>query len=67
MKATETYYENKIAKLEGRIDRLREVHRPVPGPYDNLVCDHCSHMSIHPDFHHDYPCRTIRIVEGLPE
>ena len=49
------------------IKRIRDLHRAVQGPYDNLVCEECSHMSIHIDFHHEHPCRTIRILEGLPE
>ena len=46
------------------IKRIRDLHRAVQGPYDNLVCEECSHMNINIDFHTDYPCLTIKALDG---
>ena len=51
-------------KMYSAILRVREIHKSVPGPYDNLVCDACSHMNIHVDFYTSYPCPTIQALDG---
>lgn len=46
------------------IQRVRDLHKPVQGPYDNVVCEECSHMDINVDFHTEYPCPTIKALDG---
>ena len=41
---------------------VRDLHKPVQGPYDNLVCEECSHMDINVDFYAEYPCRTMKAL-----
>ena len=54
---------NKAIRYESAIERVRELHAPEQGPYDNLVCAECSHMDVDIDFHTDYPCLTIEALE----
>lgn len=49
------------------LDSLKDLHKPVQGPYDNLVCEECSHMDIDIDFHVEYPCPTIKALNGETE
>jgi hypothetical protein len=56
--------EEAIGSLVTSIQRVRHLHRAVQGPYDNLVCEECSHMDINIDFHTDYPCLTIKALDG---
>jgi hypothetical protein len=51
-------------ELIDAVQRVKSLHRAVQGPYDNLVCEECSHMNINIDFHTDYPCLTIKALDG---
>ena len=44
--------------------RVQELHKAIQGPYDNIVCEACSHMDIDVDFHTEYPCHTIKALDG---
>lgn len=69
MKATETYYENKLMEFRDISEKLNELHAPEQGPYDNLICSHCtSYISEFPedvDAHIEWPCKTIKILEKI--
>lgn len=49
---------------------IRDLHRAVQGPYDNLICKHCTYILLiaRPDAPEDafimYPCPTINILDG---
>ena len=47
------------------IEAVYNLHKEVQGPYDNLICEECSHIEIDVDFHTEYPCPTIKALEGL--
>ena len=44
------------------LERVRELHKQVPGPYDDYVCDHCT--DLYGDDAIPYPCPTIKAIEG---
>lgn len=43
------------------LDKVRELHHAVDGPYDQKICAHCTW-----DEYHDvnYPCETIKLLDG---
>ncbi len=50
MKATETYYQNKIADLQASVQRVRDLHTEV-----FTRCSCCDT---------DWPCSTIQALDG---
>lgn len=45
-------------KIEESVQRVRELHRPVPCTDDDgccQICDYCGYM---------YPCVTIKVLDG---
>ena len=46
------------------IEAVYNLHKATNGPYDNLVCEECSRMVFDPDLQTEYPCPTIRALEG---
>jgi hypothetical protein len=46
-----------------QIEAVRDLHKPVQGPYDNLICEECSHTEINVDFYTEYPCSTIKALD----
>lgn len=46
------------------IGRVYDLHKAVPGPYDDYICDHCTDLYIGSDDVIPYPCPTIRAIEG---
>jgi hypothetical protein len=49
-------------ELQNMLESVVELHKAVQGPYDNLVCNECSHMDIDVDFHTNYPCPTVQAL-----
>jgi len=49
------------------IERVLELHRPIVGPYDQYVCEHCTR--IYNDIVEDvpYPCRTIKALGAFKD
>jgi hypothetical protein len=47
--------------------RVAKLHKQVQGPYDNVICEACSHMDIDVNFHTEYPCPTIKALNGETE
>jgi hypothetical protein len=50
-----------IKAADGIIDV--NAHKPMNGPYDNLVCEYCSDFTDVDDFV-EYPCTTIKFSGG---
>lgn len=46
------------------INRLQDLHKPIVGPADNYVCDHCTDLYGDTADFIPYPCPTIKILEG---
>lgn len=46
------------------IGRVYDLHKAVPGPYDDYICDHCSSFTPFESEVIPYPCPTIRAIEG---
>jgi len=44
------------------LERVNELHKQVPGPYDNYICDHCSSFRLDPADIIPYPCPTVRAI-----
>ena len=44
------------------VERVNELHKQVPGPYDNYICDHCSSFTPFASEVIPYPCPTIRAI-----
>jgi hypothetical protein len=49
-------------ELLDAINRVKELHKQVPGPYDDYICDHCT--DLYGDDAIPYPCPTIKAIEG---
>ena len=52
---------NRFIDLEEKVEKIRELHAKVNGPADNYICEHCTW-----DEYRDvnYPCETIRLLDG---
>ncbi len=61
MHATTGYYETKIKVLTEAIDRVRQLHFKVNGPYDDYMCSECY---VDEYQYQGYPCPTIKALEG---
>jgi len=55
------------------IDRVRNFHKEVAGPYDDTQCEHCTELirftidesnTTSPDPYIVYPCPTINALNG---
>lgn len=44
------------------IDRVRNFHKEVTGPYDDTQCEACTNLT--PDEYVVYPCPTINALNG---
>jgi len=44
------------------VERVNELHKQVPGPYDDYICDHCSSFTPFASDVIPYPCPTIRAI-----
>jgi len=51
-------------ELVDAVNRVNELHKQVPGPYDDYICDHCSRFRLDPADVVPYPCPTINALEG---
>jgi len=51
-------------ELVDAVNRVRELHKQVPGPYDDYICDHCTNLYGYDDDVIPYPCPTIKSIEG---
>jgi hypothetical protein len=51
-------------ELVDAVDRVKELHKQVPGPYDDYICDHCSSFTPFASEVIPYPCPTIKTIEG---
>ena len=50
-----------VKELADRIKRVREVHRPINGPADDVTCSECA---VDENNYPQYPCPTIRALDG---
>lgn len=56
-----TYVEyDDFKKLDDAVNRVRELHTEMNGPYDNMVCSHCT---VDEYIYFEYPCPTIKALE----
>ena len=54
---------DRATKAESKIQRVRELHHPIPGFNDSLWCGaHCEATADGDPTH--YPCATIRALDG---
>lgn len=50
------------------INNVHKLHFPINGPYDNLVCNHCTDLmrmyrpNAPEDVFQEYPCPTIETL-----
>jgi hypothetical protein len=44
------------------VKRVNELHKQVPGPYDDYICDHCSSFTPFASEVIPYPCPTIKAI-----
>ena len=44
------------------LSRVYDLHKPVVGPYDKYICEHCSSFASR--YFINYPCYTIVAIEG---
>lgn len=61
-----TRYDTTIARLEGRLSQIRELHEAVPIGED-AACAECSVIDEDdPDSEHlvEWPCATVRLANG---
>lgn len=42
--------------LKSAVDRVKELHEMINGPYDNQVCAHCTWNE---DIYVEFPCETL--------
>ena len=60
-------------KLIQAIERVRALHKPMnetnENGYVNIVCSGCydEDSSTGEQFHHEYPCPTIKAIDGEQE
>lgn len=47
------------------VERVNELHKQVPGPYDDYICDHCSSFTPFESEVIPYPCPTIKALDGI--
>jgi hypothetical protein len=58
------------SEAEEAIERVRELHKPIEevneNGFVNIVCNGCfdEEPSTGQEFHHDYPCPTIKALDG---
>lgn len=61
--------EKTIGNLVTSIQRVRNLHVPVNGPYDNTICEHCTTITLieRPDAPEYafilYPCPTVNALD----
>lgn len=48
--------------LRQAVQRVRELHKQVNGPADDLTCDACAVDEIN---YPTYPCPTIKALDGV--
>lgn len=55
-----------LAKAEAAIQRVRELHRPLDMNFDgrHLVCKGCTNEIWEDEKYVEYPCPTIKALEG---
>ena len=61
MSAVMNQAQNRAIALEEAVERVKELHDKIQGPYDNYVCSHCT---IDEYIYAEYPCPTIEALEG---
>jgi hypothetical protein len=44
------------------VSRIYDLHKQVPGPYDDYICDHCSSFTPFASEVIPYPCPTVRAI-----
>jgi len=64
MKMTFNYTESMEKELLCAVERVNELHKQVPGPYDDYICDHCSRFTPFASEVIPYPCPTVKALEG---
>jgi len=64
IKMTFDYTKSMEKELLWAIERVNELHKKIPGPYDDYVCDHCSRLTVFASDVIPYPCPTIQALEG---
>ena len=63
MNAESTKFRRRAEQAEAAIQRVRELHHPIPGFNDSLWCGaHCESTADGDPTH--YPCATIRALDG---
>ena len=64
---------NKAIRYESAIERVRELHEMINGPYDDAACKHCTTLleemygltvGLGEPMYVEYPCPTIQALEG---
>jgi hypothetical protein len=68
-RASRYYVEN--VRLRDVVGRIRSLHTPMNGPYDDLACKHCTDIvdpiatavKITQPIYVEYPCPTIKALE----
>lgn len=59
-----TYFQAEANKLQEAIDRVRKLHKPsTNGDY----CTHCEIGQVSGYDYADYPCDTIKALDGEPD
>ena len=43
------------------IQRVRNLHRQINGPYDDLTCSECAQDE---EYYPEWPCDTIKALDG---
>ena len=63
--STKLYQQSMERELLVAVDRVNELHKRIVGPYDNYVCDHCTDLYGDEDAYIEYPCPTIKALDGI--
>jgi len=62
IKVNESIRNSMEKELLWAVERVNELHKEVPGPYDDYICDHCSSFTPFESEVIPYPCPTIRAI-----
>lgn len=76
----EDYMAKDNLRMYATILRVAKLHKPINGPYDDIACNHCTDLVSprftgkitdnelsKPPIYVEYPCPTIKALEGETE
>jgi len=54
-------YWYRLKDAESAIQRVRDLHKEVNGPFDDFMCDHCY---VDENRYYGWPCPTLLALDG---